>query len=141
MLSLLQDIAVDSQEAIGRDNPLRQVIVNTHSPVVVREIPDDSLLLAQLRDTVSQGKHFKGVRFSYLSNTWRADKIAQGETASVTSPGEVLRLLSPIKRGLEDQPSWERQAVRRVSKCKTSHRRSVADRAEEWLIPEASLPK
>ena len=32
MVALLRDIAVDAEESIGPDNPLRQVVVNTHSP-------------------------------------------------------------------------------------------------------------
>jgi predicted ATPase len=143
MLSLLQEIAVDSHEALGRDNPLRQVIVNTHSPVVVGEVPVDSLLLAQLRDAVFQGKHFKSVGFCCLSDTWRADNITQGETGGVVSLGEVVRLLSPIKHGLEDIPSWESKAIRRGSTRKVPHGKRVVDRLDiaEWLIPEASSVK
>jgi predicted ATPase len=35
MLGLLRDIVTDVSEPLGPDNPLRQVIVNTHSPAVV----------------------------------------------------------------------------------------------------------
>jgi len=31
MLRLLRDIATDTEEPLGDDNPLRQVIINTHS--------------------------------------------------------------------------------------------------------------
>jgi predicted ATPase len=34
IVQLLRDIAVDAKEEVGPDNPLRQVIVNTHSPDV-----------------------------------------------------------------------------------------------------------
>ncbi|BDA72313.1 hypothetical protein CAL7716_064790 [Calothrix sp. PCC 7716] len=37
-LRLLQDIATDAEEPIGVDNPLRQVIINTHSPSVVTQV-------------------------------------------------------------------------------------------------------
>src|SRR5262249_23318040 len=37
MLRLLQDIAVNVEEPVSPDNPLRQVIVNTHSPAVVMQ--------------------------------------------------------------------------------------------------------
>jgi predicted ATPase len=136
MLNLLQDIAVDTQEAVGPDNPLRQVIVNTHSPVVVAEVPDDSLLLAQLKDTVSSGKHFESVRFSCLPKTWRVDNAAAGEEAHAVSRGEVIRFLSPISRGLEDTPSWERRAVRRETGPGVRRTRRVVDRPDmaEWLF-------
>ena len=39
MLELLQDIAVDVTRPVDRTNPLRQVIVNTHSPAVVHLVP------------------------------------------------------------------------------------------------------
>ncbi len=44
MLKLLQDIATDAEEPVGPDNPLRQVIINTHSPAVVAQVPEDSLV-------------------------------------------------------------------------------------------------
>ena len=71
ILKLLQDIATDVNEAIGIDNPLRQVIINTHSPSVVMQVPDESLLVAELKETVDSGKRFKRVCFGCLPNTWR----------------------------------------------------------------------
>ncbi len=46
ILDLLRDMAVDTAAGISIDNPLRQVIVNTHSPVVVRNLRPDELLVA-----------------------------------------------------------------------------------------------
>jgi len=48
VLNLLQDLAVDTDYAVDLDNPLRQVIINTHSPSVVAEVPDDTLMMAKL---------------------------------------------------------------------------------------------
>lgn len=50
ILELLQDIATDVEEPVDQDNPLRQVIINTHSPAVVQQIPEDSLLVAELKE-------------------------------------------------------------------------------------------
>jgi hypothetical protein len=36
MVSLVRDLAVDQFEEPGPDNTIRQAIVNTHSPAVVR---------------------------------------------------------------------------------------------------------
>ena len=47
MLQLLQDIAVDTEIAVDGDNPLRQVLINTHSPTLVQQVPDDALLVAE----------------------------------------------------------------------------------------------
>ena len=48
MLRLLQDIATDTDSPVDEENPLRQVIINTHSPSVVLQTPEDSLLVAEL---------------------------------------------------------------------------------------------
>jgi len=77
MLALLQDIACDPHHAVGPDNPLRQVIINTHSPSVVNQVPDDSLLIAELKERVKQGKRFKVAHFSWLPDTWRSDADPQ----------------------------------------------------------------
>jgi predicted ATPase len=47
LLRLLQEIATDTSMAVDEDNPLRQVIINTHSPTVVLQVPEDSLLVAE----------------------------------------------------------------------------------------------
>ncbi len=115
MLDLLQGIAVDPQEPDGSDNPLRQVIVNTHSPLVVGQVPEDSLVIAEpiscdgsahgIEDRVST------VRFSALSKTWR---VAGGK-APVCSKGALLKYLNPQAR-LDDgtgRPSGRRRVVDR----------------------------
>ena len=66
MLQLLQDIATDVDEPVGPDNPLRQVIINTHSPAVVSEVPDDSLVVAELKETVRGEQRFQRVSFGCL---------------------------------------------------------------------------
>lgn len=43
-VSLLEDFAVDSSQAVDIDNPARQVIINTHSPDVVRRLDPENLL-------------------------------------------------------------------------------------------------
>ena len=52
ILKLLMDIAVDTQLPVGDDNPLRQVIVNTHSPVVFQQVPDDSVVFVKATEAV-----------------------------------------------------------------------------------------
>jgi predicted ATPase len=71
LLELLQAIAMDTRYPIEEGNPLRQVIISTHSPSVVMRVPGDSLVVAELRDTVRDGKHFNRAHFSGLANTWR----------------------------------------------------------------------
>lgn len=96
MLRLLQDIATDVQEPIGPDNPLRQVIINTHSPSVVAQVPDESLLVAELKETLRAGQRFSKVAFSPLAKTWR-DRSPDGLAA--VAKGKLLAYLNPISNG------------------------------------------
>ena len=70
MLNLLEHIAVDPNEPIGSDNPMRQVIVSTHSPLVVASVPGDSLLGARIE---AGSKKRRGVQFRPLPETWRVN--------------------------------------------------------------------
>jgi predicted ATPase len=136
MLQLLQDIASDAQGPIDHENPLRQVIVNTHSPAVVAQVPDDSLLLAELCDTVAGGQRFKRVQFCYLSNTWRAKEPADQDSGHIVGRGKLLSYLNPVPReepadrsSQIDDPSAERPGRRRGS-------RRVIDRDDiQFLLP------
>ena len=103
MLGLLQDIAVDIEEEIDLDNPLRQVIINTHSPVVVQQVPDDSLLVAELKENVVDGQRFKSTRFSYLPNTWRDQPDAENGKSHLISKGELLSYLNPVSHQIQQE--------------------------------------
>lgn len=97
IVQLLQDIAVDTQMRVDKNNPLQQVIVNTHSPSVFGEVPDDSILVAELTD--------RGVKFSCLSNTWRTEI----EGTPVVQKGKVLPYLIPNERlSLEELKSLKK---------------------------------
>jgi predicted ATPase len=111
ILELLQDIAVDFAEPIGFDNPLRQVIINTHSPVVVQQVPDDSLLVAELKETVD-GQRFKCACFSYLPDTWRDHENEEDRASKIISKGELLGYLNPVssnpkKERVVDRPDLQ----------------------------------
>jgi predicted ATPase len=88
MLRLLQDIATDVNEPVGPDNPLRQVIINTHSPAVVRQVPEDSLLVAELREQLRGNTRFKGVSFNGLPNSWHEG------SKNVSHPVSMAELLA-----------------------------------------------
>jgi predicted ATPase len=97
MLRLLQDIATDVEVAVDEDNPLRQVIVNTHSPAVVQLVPEDSLLVAKALEFVGRGKQRSiGVAFRPLPDTWRV-KVVEGPTP--IGMGELLAYLNPRTLG------------------------------------------
>ncbi|MFZ4814645.1 MAG: AAA family ATPase [Phototrophicaceae bacterium] len=90
MLQLLQDIAVDTQYPVDSENPLRQVIINTHSTEVVQFVPADSLLFAELRPyQLATGERTQGVIFKALTDTWRT----HAGTPSVAL-GQILAYLN-----------------------------------------------
>lgn len=127
MLRLLQDIVTNVDETVGRDNPLRQVIINTHSPAVVTQVPDDSLLVAELKETIQDGQLFKRLAFSYLSDTWRQQDAVD---RNIVSRGKLLAYLNPTASATAaieydndtDQPLDQKNTQRR--------RRSVASRPD-----------
>ena len=93
VLQLLRDIAVDIQEPVGEDNPLRQVIVNTHSPSVFQQVPDDSVVFVKAREAIDEeGRLGKKAHFLCLSDTWRAkvsEDVARGDLLPYLNPVEV----------------------------------------------------
>jgi len=117
ILNLLQEIATDVNLPISSDNPLRQVIINTHSPSVVLQVPEDSLVVAELKESLKKGKRFKGVCFSCLDDTWRG----KDENTSSVAKGRLLAYLNPV---LKNEPevthdignihSSKKQKIKRV---------------------------
>ena len=110
MLQLLQDIAIDPNEPVDETNPLRQVVVNTHSPAVVSEVPDTSLLVAESKEDILDGQRFKKVSFSCLSDTWR---IKSPEKPSLISKGKLMAYLNPAS---PSQPKRKRRTRRVVDR-------------------------
>jgi predicted ATPase len=71
MLDILRNLCMDTQEAVGDENPMRQVIVNTHSPAVVGLIDDDDLLVAESREAIVENDQCQAVCYCWLPETWR----------------------------------------------------------------------
>jgi len=101
MLELLDAIAVDPNEPIGVENPLRQVIVNTHSPGVVGQVRDEDLLIAQRREYSRDKERYKALVLRALPGTWR---VTKGQ-AQVASRGALLSYLSPFQPRPSDSRS------------------------------------
>jgi len=127
MLRLLRDLAVDADQPDDAANPLRQVIVNTHSPAVVAQIDDEDLLVAVPESVVLRGTSSMRPSFRWLENTWRSE--VHPEIPAV-SPGVVVSYLQPFElpehEDMPDQPRRSRSRRRRTR---------VIDRAEMqmWL--------
>jgi predicted ATPase len=118
MIQLLQDLTTDTQAMElddERENPLWQVIINTHSPSVVMQVPDDSLIMAEAVEVAGNGPPFKALRLRCLPGTWR-EKSDQREAIS---RGSLLAYLNPVSAGNVDsgrdgKTNMERKKPQRV---------------------------
>ncbi len=136
MLRLLQDIATDVDRPIGAGNPLRQVIINTHSPAVVAQVPDDSLLVAELKETIRDGRRFKRAHFAALPNTWRS---TVPEAGPPVSRGSLMAYLNPVIPSEHDGDDLPTHDQRDASPEQRRHKtRRVVDREDlQPLLPFA----
>ncbi len=98
MIALLRDIAVDTHERCGDDNPLRQIIINTHSPSVVSEVPDDSLVIAVDRTANYRDRLVHTPSFLGLPGTWR-ERVSD----QCVARGLLIPYLNPIRVKQQDQ--------------------------------------
>lgn len=113
MLRLLIDMSTDSAMPVGPGNPLRQVIVNTHSPALVAQVPPDSVVIAEAREVIHHGHPVRGVSFGCLPGNWR--------TRATPPPREIglrqlLSYLNPTPEIEEEPPlsTLSESAPRRV---------------------------
>lgn len=90
MVDLVRGLAVDPFETPGPNNPMRQVIVNTHSPYFVTYQSDDDLLLAVPTTIRRDDAICTTVRLVPLQGGWRAR--AGGVSVSKAAIADYLRL-------------------------------------------------
>jgi predicted ATPase len=94
LVRLLRDLAMDVDEAVGPENPLNQVIINTHSPSVVSCVGDDTLLVARSMRGLRDGPGTR-VAFQPLPGTWRdmggSEAVARGDLLAYLNPQASLR--------------------------------------------------
>jgi predicted ATPase len=128
MLRLLQDLAVDPMSPVDLDNPLRQVIVNTHSPVVASEVPDSSLLIVLPQTLRQNGRRVTIPVFRWLPETWRA--LAWPEVPTVPL-GQLTSYLSPV----DPAPSLDTLRAAKAEPAKRQPEPRVIDRPDiqKWL--------
>jgi len=73
MVRLVRDLAVDPEDEPGPNNPLRQVIINTHSPAIVTLVGNDDLLMASTEICNDNGFERPALRLRPMRESWRAD--------------------------------------------------------------------
>ena len=90
MNQLLHDIAVDPDEPVAADNPLRQVIVATHSPYFVQlQNADDVVLAKNPALRALAGKVIRPLRCYPLQHTWRDRKNQEEQAGRARGVGKI----------------------------------------------------
>jgi predicted ATPase len=108
MLTLLKDIAIDVEEPSGPDNPLRQVIMNTHSPSVVGLVEDESLLFSQIDQGTKCEACSCGLELRCLEDTVRAKKFGM----KTLGRGQIIDYLAGnLNREEATAPGTKRRRV------------------------------
>ena len=92
MVQLLQDIAVDPQFAAGDDNPLRQVVINTHAPVVINWIAPENIIYLDNQVVLKEGSRGRVAAIHVPAESWRAK--LQPKIPHIT-PGQLGPYLGP----------------------------------------------
>lgn len=96
MIGLLKDIATDTDYEVDAYNPLRQTIINTHSPLVVATVDDDSLYLAVEKEKYLEefNRKVKYTGFLAMPNTWKSAILK--DKNKETSRGQLLGYLQTL---------------------------------------------
>ena len=134
MNRLLHDIAVDPDEPVAEDNPLRQVIVATHSPYFVQlQSPQEIVLAKNTAVKSATGSAVWPLKCYPLRGSWRdtadqeegfecVNRHRQGRTAILSdSARKMLSSDSPPSSGLKNSgrmEAWllaDEASIRRVA--------------------------
>lgn len=104
MVQLLKDIAVDAHYAVGADNPLRQVVVNTHSPLVVQNVSVDDLVYLEEEQVARNGSRGRVAALYVPRGSWRARSAADKARLAA---GRILAYLGKGKVSEQEQRWFE----------------------------------
>ncbi len=100
MIQLLKDLttSVPELDLASSSSGLRQVIINTHSPAVVMEVPEDSLVIALPVEHTQGPVSFNALQLRSLPGTWR------GETGNLPPlpKGQLLAYLNSVSRSTDN---------------------------------------
>lgn len=86
VVQLVRDLAVDPELPPGPDNPLRQIIVNTHSPAVVQLVGEEDLMVAREHTALIDGHRVKALQVRGMRQTWRETAAQAGATKADLLP-------------------------------------------------------
>ena len=119
ILNLLRSMVVDTDEPVDEDNPLKQVIINTHSPAVVSALEiDDLIIVSTLRRAGA-----KQAAFDCVKGSWRAKRDITGlpiKAVSSVALGVMLEYINtapdPIERRAQASIQTGQKTVRQYTK-------------------------
>lgn len=135
MIQLLRDLTtdIDEPEFDGAGIHLRQVIINTHSPAVVMQVPDESLVFADLAEIRRDGRTFKALKLGCLPETWRD----RGSTLQKIPKGKLLAYLNPVALPHDNSPASDAKN----GSARGKSRNRVIDRPDlrQYKIPFSEL--
>ena len=106
LVNLLYDYAVDPDEEVGEDNSLRQVIVNTHSPQVARQLNSADVVFVE-RARTADGSAVSACR--PIDGSWRTEADRDEAERAIPQSQQALADFiggSPV-RGLSPQLALE----------------------------------
>lgn len=95
IVELLKGMCVDVGAPVGDDNPMRQIIINTHSPVVIKNLNTDDLVIAT---PVRMGRT-SITTFAAIKGTWRSAVAHAGLIAPPVTRATLIDYLED--KGLE----------------------------------------
>lgn len=99
LLKFLYSMASDMIYPVEKDNPLRQVIITTHSPAVVLGIDDGDLLMAEKEPQLDKdGNSFYTPLFYWLPDTWRCNAEPDIRTADKVHFLDYLQPIAPLEK-------------------------------------------
>lgn len=98
MVDLVRDLAVDPTAEPSSDNPLRQVIVNTHSPYFVQYQSEEDLVLAEPTAISRHDQVNTTLRLLPLARSWRAQRTPGVSKESIV---EYLSIPPNAQLGLD----------------------------------------
>lgn len=99
ILKLLKSMSKNHMMHTEDENQLKQVIINTHSPLVVSMLEPGDILFAKTINSIILNKNVEKTIFIPASDTWRAS----ASDAEITiDKGEVISYLNAIQDSLDD---------------------------------------
>ncbi len=118
IITLLKDIACDTKYEVDSTNSLRQVIINTHSPIVVESVASKDLLMVRLKNRRWQEQQIESLHISIdETENWRSKIL--GNKYENLKKIEILPYLLEEKRADIDKNISESKSAQANKQPKT----------------------